>query len=501
MNAKTLGLLWVGSVCLVISAIAIFRLFIAGSIPITWDAAIIIDGSYRVLNGQIPHVDFSSPLGPITFIVGAIGMLISTPSVMGLNLGITLGGLGVVALGYFALKQSLSVNQMAAFLLILSSMALTPRTLGYPAGEYAYAGLYNTLGYSIILIVTMLMFTEGYRSAFNKGIWLSLFIILLLMLKISFSFAAIIIVLLGLVLERHQKPLILGLLTGGGVGSLASLLYFSFNMQPFFRDQIFVSEARLRSGAFSSVDFIIKFFETSFYDNLFVVIVTVCAFWVLPNWKRFALLGTATLLNSIILSSSISQPSEHILANFFALFVLLSMFQWPIQSNQASYAYIILIFSTFVWTGSLLMKNADGLWDSTKLRSILRTPNSFSIKDSRAQLTPLINEEMLKMYELHKGGITVGVNNIYPFYLGIEPLKGGLLYWQTGTTFDKSFIKKYQYFGDQLNSSVKLIFLGRRSGHADTVNDFAEAYSDTIFSSYKTVFAKDGDTILIRSDL
>ena len=147
------------------------------------------------------------------------------------------------------------------------------------------------------------------------------------------------------------------------------------------------------------------------------------------------------------------------------------------------------------------MKNADGLWDSTKLRSILRTPNSFSIKDSRAQLTPLINEEMLKMYELHKGGITVGVNNIYPVYLGIEPLKGGLLYWQTGTTFDKSFIKKYQYFGDQLNSSVKLIFLAKHPGTVETVNDFAEAYSDTIFSSYKTVFAKDGDTILVRSDL
>lgn len=216
MNAKTWGLLWIGSVCLVISAMAIFRLLIAGSIPMTWGAAIIMDGSYRVLNGQIPHVDFSSPIGPFTFIVGAIGMFISTPSVMGLNLGITLGGLGVVALGYFALKQNLSANQMAAFLLILSSMALTPRILGYPAVNYSYDGLYNTFGYSIILIVTMLMFIEGHRSDFNKGIWLSIFIILLLMLKISFSFAAIIIVLLGLMLERHKKPLILGLLTGGG---------------------------------------------------------------------------------------------------------------------------------------------------------------------------------------------------------------------------------------------------------------------------------------------
>jgi hypothetical protein len=279
------------------------------------------------------------------------------------------------------------------------------------------------------------------------------------------------------------------------------MLHFSFNMQPFFRDQIFVSEARLGSGAFSSLGFVIKFFKVTFYDNLFVVIVTGCAFWVLPNWKRFALLGTATLLNAFILSSSITQPSEHILANFFALFVLLSMFQEPVQASQAGYAKIILIFSAFVLTGSLLMKNADGLWDKTKLISILRTPNSFSIKDSRAKLAPLIDEEMLKMYELHKGGITVGVNNIYPFYLGIEPLKGGLLYWHKGVTFDKSFIKKYQYFGDQLNSSVKLIFLTKRFGHGATVDDFAEAYNDTIFSSYKTVFTKDGDSILIRSDL
>ena len=495
---KKLSILWVGSVCLAMLAIAAFRLLIAGSIPITWDAGIIIDGSYRVLNGQIPHVDFSSPFGPVTFIAGAIGMLISTPTVMGLNLGITLGGLGVVALGYFALKQSLSANEMAAFLLILSSMALTPRVLGYPAGNYAYVGLYNTWGYSIILIVTMLMFIEGQRSAFGKGIWLSLFIILLLMLKISFSLAAIIIVLLGLALERHQKPLILGLLRGGGGGALGILLYFSFSIQPYFRDQIFTSEARLLSGAFSSVGFMIKFFETTFYDNLFVAIVMVCAFWVFPNWKRFALLGTATLLNGFILSSSISQPSEHILANFFALFVALSMFR---KFGQASPVKIILIISAFVLTGSLLMKNCDGLWNKTKLISILRTPHSFSIKDSKVQLISLIDEEMLKMYELHKGGITVGANNIYPFYLGIEPLKGGLLYWHAGVTFDKTFIKKYHYFGDQLNSSVKLILLTKRFNHGETVNNFIDAYSDTIFSSYKTVFTKDNDIILIRNNL
>ena len=95
MNAKTWGLLWIGSVCLAISTMTIFRLLIAGSIPMTWGSAIIMDGSYRVLNGQIPHVDLSSPIGPFIFIVGAIGMFISTPSVMGLNLGITLGGLGI----------------------------------------------------------------------------------------------------------------------------------------------------------------------------------------------------------------------------------------------------------------------------------------------------------------------------------------------------------------------------------------------------------------------
>lgn len=73
------------------------------SIQPNWDNAILIDGSYRVFQGRRPHHDFSTPIGPLYFVIGAAGMWLSTPTIAGIFLGI-------IFLGRLYWAESLGLN-------------------------------------------------------------------------------------------------------------------------------------------------------------------------------------------------------------------------------------------------------------------------------------------------------------------------------------------------------------------------------------------------------
>ena len=52
------------------------------------DALMLLDDGWRVLNGQVPHRDFNSPLGPLEFLIIGGGMLLAKGGVQGIALGI-----------------------------------------------------------------------------------------------------------------------------------------------------------------------------------------------------------------------------------------------------------------------------------------------------------------------------------------------------------------------------------------------------------------------------
>jgi hypothetical protein len=75
-SIKIVHLNWlICSICFfAIILLIILRFLVSNYMHLNWDTPILIDGAYRVFLNQKPHVDFSTPVGPIIFIVGAIGM-------------------------------------------------------------------------------------------------------------------------------------------------------------------------------------------------------------------------------------------------------------------------------------------------------------------------------------------------------------------------------------------------------------------------------------------
>jgi hypothetical protein len=131
-----------------------------------WDYAMLLDGGWRVCQGQIPHVDFISPLGPLGYWLVAAGFQIGPPSIGSCLHGHTLAVavLGVLA---FALARPRLGNTAAAgfaFLVCLTGTGLNP--LDQPADVLTSAMSYNRLGWALLLCLGLLLLTPHRRRGF-----------------------------------------------------------------------------------------------------------------------------------------------------------------------------------------------------------------------------------------------------------------------------------------------------------------------------------------------
>src|SRR5580658_2629081 len=57
------------------------------------DAFLLLDGGWRILNGQRPYVDFYSALGPVTYLLVAMGLRLSGLGPAGIDYGFAMAGL------------------------------------------------------------------------------------------------------------------------------------------------------------------------------------------------------------------------------------------------------------------------------------------------------------------------------------------------------------------------------------------------------------------------
>src|SRR3954447_15018475 len=61
----------------------------------TPDVFIFLDGGWRILHGQRPHVDFFSGIGPVTYLINALGLVLAGMRPAGLGVGSAILGMVV----------------------------------------------------------------------------------------------------------------------------------------------------------------------------------------------------------------------------------------------------------------------------------------------------------------------------------------------------------------------------------------------------------------------
>lgn len=489
--------------------IVCLRVLVSEDLAINWDAPILINGAYRVFSGQIPHVDFSTPIGPIIFMASSFGMWLTTPSLLGINLGLILFSITLLILCILSMRKHLTPNLTFLLAIFLAAFLFSPRMLSMRTLDYGYTGIYNLYGYAIFFMGALATFgnvnvdPKKPWDSLIKGVYLGVLIATLVFLKNSFGLGLLILCIAYFFVTRQMRSFGLGVFLGLLFVAGIFIGYFQGDTYPFIRDQYFVIQARLDERPFSRPDFIEVFIKKTYIDNLYIIFAMIAAGITMPKLRKQVLwLGSSFLLLGYIFCASIMQWPEHILSSFVAFIIVCYVFQynmvfdgqWNIRDSKWSLALAIV---SIIFVLKFMVIGIAGLVsDSSRLLS--KPPPTFSIEGSRKITGGAIDPLVLKNYTKGDKVIMVGENDFLAYQLLQTPPKNTLLFWQNQVTFTSDLAANCEYFSPaEIFKDVTLVALSTKS-HSDSTAAFMDIYGNYIKNNFNLV---DGNkqTLIYRS--
>lgn len=206
------------------------------------DNFIMLDGGWRILNGQRPGTDFYSAFGPLSYLLTAAGFALTGKSLQGVVIAAVITGL---ALGFWTL--SLVRRRLPAWAAYLAVLFLTLLWLApFPIGEVfyltSYAMQYNRLGYVLLSLILLEFFgaRTNEKSGFSSGVAAAL----LLFLKMNFFVVAVLLIGVAYLITDKNRRHFVYLLSGFGLMSAAMLWYFHWDCSGMMRDVLTAAMAR-----------------------------------------------------------------------------------------------------------------------------------------------------------------------------------------------------------------------------------------------------------------
>jgi hypothetical protein len=210
-----------------------------------WDVFTLLDGAYRIYEGQGPSTDFSNPVGPLVYGLIALCMHVS-PTLRAVTYSQVLFVAIACPLAWNVSSRRLPAPYAAGFTVFAAWLLVSVRPLGFSYQSMTYAMLYNTEAW--VLYATLLLLVLGSRrggaaggdalrgDAHGRAAWtypadglnLGLLLGLLFYDKITFFIAAIAAAGLGLVLGTLPRSPRLGLGAAAGFAIVAVMFRFLF---------------------------------------------------------------------------------------------------------------------------------------------------------------------------------------------------------------------------------------------------------------------------------
>ncbi|MBV8149365.1 MAG: hypothetical protein JO092_09765 [Candidatus Eremiobacteraeota bacterium] len=224
------------------------------------DTFFLLDNAYRVVQGQIPHRDFSSAWGPIMYLIDAAGLRLSGMRPTGLGHANAVFGV-LLATWSFLLARSRWSPAAACAVGVYTILLITaPFPLGYAPLDFSYAMVYNRYGYAIFGIIliecaavalpTRTWIRQRTAGAISTGIGLGL----LAFLKITYAIVAIPFIGLLMIGVRSGRMRRLIAVAGGfAICSALILSYLRFDVPDILRDLAIAASARPMTLQLSSL--------------------------------------------------------------------------------------------------------------------------------------------------------------------------------------------------------------------------------------------------------
>ncbi len=228
---------WLMSAVCCVAGIGGLSLWIGPSAIVgPWDVFTLLNGGYRIYEGQAPGADFSNPIGPLVYGLVALGMhLERAPSLEAVTYSQVIFLVIASALGWIVSSRRLPHPYAAGFTVFMALLAVGVRPLGFSQSQMSYAMLYNRDGWllysSLLLLVLLPRRTRpaDSRAQVADGLLLGLLLGLIFYDKITFFLAAAAAVALGLALSSLPRSRRLAIAAAGGFLAVAVAARLLFN--------------------------------------------------------------------------------------------------------------------------------------------------------------------------------------------------------------------------------------------------------------------------------
>jgi hypothetical protein len=261
-------------------------LYLLGPVPSTVygnDVFLLLDGGWRILNGQAPNHDFYLSMGPIIYMWAAAGLGIAHYSASGLTIGFLLFAALIVLFAFLISRTRMTAAGSILFSTYILLLCTGPMPLGKnPNLDLTYAMLYNRFGYGLLGIIFLIQLLtprdgdEGSHSDWFAGIVTGLCLTVLFFLKITyFGVGALLVLLSTLAFADLRTPRrLLAIACGLLPTTVAMLAFLRFDIRALIADLLDTMHARSALIAHFGIGDVIELGNTS----LIALALAVCFF-------------------------------------------------------------------------------------------------------------------------------------------------------------------------------------------------------------------------------
>ncbi len=479
------------------------------------DIFILLDNGWRVVNGQHPHIDYTSAWGPLTFLIVGLGLNISDYSADGVGYGNALFGLLVGLWCYRVSRGRFEEFPRLLLCLFMVTLIVAPYVLGTSSFESSHAMTYNRYGYALLGIIMLEAFqpiedprqeTEKYLGGISSGVAAGL----ALFLKASYFFASLPLILASIVFFGWHRSRILGLIFGFSLILFILLAYLRFDIRAMVGDLQMAAGARSQSLSFNE-------FKRIALNNISYLLIVI-SLGIAGNMKteeekpiavdiRIVLLGILVFFIDICIRCTNAQWGELPLVAIFALLTVnkaVTYFRKNQLQNRAfalpySLAVLGLGGSLFLplFSHDLLGLTYGALskvhaysppvrFTEPRLASLLLYDGA-DPKSNGRMYTTYVNDGIALLKKVSKPEetiLTMDMANPFPYALGRKPPLGGIAAVAYKFTLDDIHRPSDEnYFGN-----TDIVMVPKRHALDDICYDgFYRIYEPALHQRFKLV--------------
>lgn len=257
---------------------AVGTLFWMGSWPMktmAWDVFILLDGAWRMAQGQVPHQDYSSPIGVLPQGLVALAMSLFGPSSRALAQGPALALPFVLLTSWWICRRRFDPAPAFLYTATITFLWVGPYPHGVPPWWTSYAMYYNRIGWSFFLMIALeALFppreTRGPHEPFRDALLSGVLIGVLFLTKINFFGVSLGLVALALFVQPScWKSRLAGTAVGFPLPLLAAFVLLGLSPLEQLADLRTLSRCHSLAGYLDQLGFL-----WAHHDSLLVFVAT-----------------------------------------------------------------------------------------------------------------------------------------------------------------------------------------------------------------------------------